>query len=269
VTFVTALGEDPFSRDLRVAWVGEGLAEAGLLTGPARNVGLYAISVDDRGERSFAYWRGESAARGMFDLDGMASVLEAAEGADLIVYSLITLAILPPAGREALWAFCRRARARGAKVAFDGNYRPRLWSSVAEAAAARDAALAVCDIGLPTLEDEVSLSGAAAAEDVAARWRAAGVGEVVVKLGARGCLAPHGATISPPLLVTPVDTSGAGDAFNAGYLAARLAGAGLGEASMAGHSLAAWVIGRHGAIPPIDDAAPYGGRNCSSPPSQT
>jgi len=257
VSYVTALGADPFSADLRAAWIAEGLDPASLLTDPARNVGLYAIRTDDAGERTFSYWRGESAARGMFALLGMGEVLERAETADLIALSLITMAILPEDGREALLAFCRRARARGAKIAFDGNYRPRLWASAAEAAAARDAAIAVCDIGLPSLDDEQALLGAASAEDVAEHWRAAGAVEVVVKLGAVGCLTPGGEFIAPPHAITPEDTSGAGDAFNAGYLRARMAGDPPAAAAQAGHRLASWVVVRSGAIPASDSEAPY------------
>jgi 2-dehydro-3-deoxygluconokinase len=55
----------------------------------------------------------------------------------------------------------------------------------------------------------------------------------------------------------PLDTSGAGDAFNAGYLQARLRGADPKEAALAGHSLAGWVIQRAGAIPPRDAEAHY------------
>src|ERR1700722_719248 len=84
VSYVTALGSDPFSADLRTAWTAEGLDPTSLLTDPARNVGLYAIRTDDAGERTFSYWRGESAARGMFALPGMAAVLERAETADLV-----------------------------------------------------------------------------------------------------------------------------------------------------------------------------------------
>jgi 2-dehydro-3-deoxygluconokinase len=52
--------------------------------------------------------------------------------------------------------------------------------------------------------------------------------------------------------LSPVDTSGAGDAFNAGYLHARLSGATPTEAANEGHRLAGWVVMRPGAIPPQD-----------------
>ncbi|HEX7751793.1 MAG TPA: sugar kinase [Novosphingobium sp.] len=252
VAYLTALGDDAFSRDLRQKWQGEGLDTALVLTHPTRQAGLYAIETDASGERSFAYWRDTSAAREMFALPAMTDALERAESADLLAFSLITLAILPQAGRDALLALARRVRARGGKVAFDGNYRPRLWASVEEARLARDAAIACADIGLPTLEDEAALSGDHTAEAVAAHWQGLGCGETIVKLGAEGCRLPDGPLAAPEQVLRPVDTSGAGDAFNAGYLAARLRGAGVAEAAREGHALAAWTIMRPGAIPPRD-----------------
>jgi 2-dehydro-3-deoxygluconokinase len=249
VAYLTAMGCDPLSADLKARWEDEGLDPSLVLSHPTRNTGLYAINTDANGERSFAYWRDTSAAREMFALPGMGAALAAAEHADLIVYSLITLAILPPAGRERLLALCKHVRARGGKAAFDGNYRPRLWASAEEARNARDAAIACADIGLPTLEDEALLSGERDADAVAAHWTSLGCVETIVKLGARGCRLPDGTTLPPPEILQPVDTSGAGDAFNSGYLAARINDANLEDAAMAGHRLAGWCVMRRGAIP--------------------
>lgn len=257
VAFLTALGGDPFSADLRAAWAAEGLDTSLMLADPAAVTGLYAIRTDDRGERSFAYWRSASAARGMFGVKGMAAALDAAAQADLLVFSLISLAVLPADGRAALLRLAGRVRARGGRVAFDGNFRPALWVDPGEALAARDAALALCDIGLPTLEDERSLAGSATAEAVQSAWRRKGAGEVVVKDGAAGCLLPDGRMLAPSALLDPVDTSGAGDAFDAGYLHARLAGAEPAAAAAVGHRIAGWAVMRRGAIPPVDDDAPY------------
>ncbi len=250
--YLTALGSDHFSDDLRARWSDEGIDTSLVLSDPARNPGLYSITTDDAGERSFTYWRGESAARGMFGLAGMEAALAAAEKADLIAYSLISLAILPSAARDQLFALCRRVRDNGGMVAFDGNYRSQLWPSKQEAIAARDAAIACADIGLPTLEDETLLSGESDAKAVARHWIGQGCAETVVKLGAKGCRLPDGALLPPPEVLSPIDTSGAGDAFNGGYLAARMNGAAAAEAALAGHRLAGWVVMRRGAIPAVD-----------------
>lgn len=258
VSYFTALGEDPFSQDLISRWAGEGISTDLVLRDPQRAPGLYAISTDERGERSFTYWRKDSAARRMFRLPGARAAIEAASTSNVLVYSLITLAILPPRSRRALFDLCVRVRAAGGQVVFDGNYRPRLWRNASEARAARDQALEICDLGLPTLEDEALLDGAQSPEAVARTWRDRGAKEVVVKMGAKGCLASDGQLYPPGAVLDPVDTSGAGDAFNAGYLNARLQGAHPKDAAREGHRLAAWVIMRRGAVPSNDAVAPYG-----------
>ncbi|MYL98527.1 sugar kinase [Novosphingobium sp. FGD1] len=262
VAYMTALGPDPFSTSLRDSWAQEGIDTSLVLTHPERHAGLYAITTDARGERSFTYWREASAARALFEIDGVEAAAAIAERADLLCFSLISLAILPPQGREALLRLARRVRECGGRVAFDGNYRPRLWHSLQEAMAARDEAIALADIGLPTFEDEVLLGGAAFPDAVADHWRGLGCGEVIVKLGAAGCLLPDMSPCPVPLKLKPVDTSGAGDAFNGGYLATRLRGAEPAAAALAGHALAGWTVMRAGAIPKLDGHAPYADPRC-------
>ena len=254
--FLTALGEDPFSMDLRQRWVDEGIDPALVLTDPARRPGLYAITNDTDGERRFTYWRNDSAARGMFALPGTDAALAMAEMADLLVYSMITLAILPPGGRDALFGLIRRVRRRGGRVAFDTNYRPVLWRDADEARAAHATAMTCADIGLPTSEDEAALIGPETPGAMRDRWHAAGVVEVAIKQGGDGC-AVDGHDVPPPTRLAPLDTSGAGDAFNAGYLHARLAGRAPREAALAGHRLAGWVVMNRGAVPAPTPDSPY------------
>lgn len=252
VGYLTAIGCDPLSSDLIQRWSQEGLDTSLVLKHPTRATGLYAISTDARGERSFSYWRDSSAAREMFALPRISDALAHAERADLLVFSLITLAILPTDARATLSALCRTVRARGGKVAFDGNYRPRLWANAEDARSARDAAIALADIGLPTLEDEMQISGMQNADDVADIWCGLGCLETIVKLGADGAHDVARRTIPPPAILQPVDTSGAGDAFNAGYLDARMNGMDVTESIYEGHRLAGWCVMRPGAIPGRD-----------------
>ena len=254
VRYVTALGEDAFSAGLLRDWAVEGIDTSLIQRDPSRMPGLYAIATDANGERSFAYWRGESAARRTLSLPAADAVMAAAEQADLLLFSLITMAILNDEGRDRLIALATRVRARGGRVAFDGNYRPRLFRDQQEAQHLCRRAIAVCDIGLPTLEDEAMLNGATSAAEVQAHWQGLGAREVVVKLGAEGCLLGGVGVVPPPERLSPRDTSGAGDAFNAGYLGARLDGASPEEAAVRGHMLAGWTVMRSGAIPVRDEA---------------
>ena len=256
VRLASALGSDPMSAELLTQWQAEGVDTSLVLAAADRLPGLYAIETDANGERSFHYWRNDAAARRMFSLPDSASMVEQAAASDLLYFSLITLAILPDDGREALLSLCETVRARGGKVAFDGNYRPRLWADAATARHWRDRAIAVSDMGLPTLADEVEMGEADDAVDAAARWGAGEGREVIVKLGGDGCLI-DGTIIPIPRMVDVIDSSGAGDAFNGGYLHARLSGASPQDAAVAGHILAGWNIGRRGAIPARDAQAPY------------
>jgi len=255
-SYLTALGTDPYSEDLRQTWEAEGIDTSLVLRHPARRPGLYAISTDDRGERSFTFWREGSAASRMFDLPDMERALHEAANAQLLYFSLISLAILPPDGRDRLLELARRVRSNGGAVAFDGNYRPSLWSSTDEARDVRDAAIACCDIGLPTCDDEEKLDGSSEPGSIAEHWTSMGACEVLVKLGEEGCFVA-GSRTAVPAPVIAVDSSGAGDAFNAGYLAARLGGRDFETAALFGQRLAGWVVSRTGAIPPIDGEAPY------------
>lgn len=257
VAYASALGSDAFGAGLRQQWAAEGLDCSLLLTDPARSTGLYSISLDGQGERTFSYWRSDSAARQMFALEGSKALVKELGAAEVLAFSLISLAILPVQGRYVLLDAARKVRANGGRVVFDGNYRPRLWSSLQEAVHLRDLAIGCATIGLPTLEDEVALGLPDDPQAVAAHWQALGCAETVVKLGAQGCLLPDGTLVPPPQVLQPVDTSGAGDAFNAGYLSARLAGASPHDAALQGHRLAGWCVMRPGAIPPRDGAAPY------------
>ena len=257
VAYITAVGDDPFSKQLIAAWAGEGLDCSAIPADPVRGAGLYAITLDAAGERSFTYWRSDSAARQMFTMPASNVLIDAVRRSGAMAFSLISLAILPEKGRHALVTLARSVRENGGLVAFDGNYRPRLWADAATAARWRDRAIAASNVGLPTLDDEIAMGGPSGPDRIAKHWQSLGCEETVVKMGALGCRLPDGAIVAPPARLQPVDTSGAGDAFNGGYLAARMEGCSPAEAASKGHALASWTIMRPGAIPPRDGAAPY------------
>jgi len=254
VEFVSALGDDPYSQWMRSAWTEEGLRLNHCLEFAGGKPGLYAISVDERGERSFTYWRNESAARRFFDHPGAQRAIDVMKHAPLLYLTGITLSIFETADRARIFETMKAVRTRGGKVAFDVNYRPKGWLKKNDAQSAIRAALQQASIAFSSVEDWTLLFGEVSAEAAAAESKSLGNSEVVVKDGVRGCYFAVGEKcgwVAPAAPRTPVDTTGAGDSFNAAYLAARLRGASPIEACKEGNKLAETVIMQSGAIGPL------------------
>ena len=250
VRYVTCLGQDPFSARITAAIGAEKVDASHILRHPTRLPGLYAITLDEAGERSFHYWRSEAAARTLFDDE---AGFEALQGVDVVALSGITLAILPESARARLLDWLAQFRADGGRLAFDSNYRPRLWPSADVARAVMDRFWAVTDIALPSVDDEMELRPGDSAEDIAARFRGLGVSAGALKRGATGPLGlGTGAAPVLPEADKVVDTTAAGDSFNGAFLGTLLDGGTEEEALIAGHMCASRVIGHHGAIVPRD-----------------
>jgi len=254
VDYVTALGDDSYSDAMLALWRAEGIGCDLVARLPGRLPGLYTIRTDQRGERTFTYWRSAAAARDMLRGERARDIASRLVGHDLLYLSGITLSILDPSQRATLMALADALRARGGRVAFDSNFRPAGWPDRDEARAAFDGMLRRVDIALPTQDDDQALFGVQDATDCARRLHDLGVGEVVVKLGALGCflsLQDRTARVPAEPAARVVDSTAAGDSFNAGYLAARLAGIEPEMAALHGNRLAARVIAHPGAIIPV------------------
>ena len=252
VSYATALGDDNLSTGLLERWQAEGLDVSLVQRLPGRMPGLYLIEVDARGERSFSYWRDNSAAKAYFDAE-QTPLEQAADTLDALYLSGISLAILPPAGRERLFALMARLQARGASVIFDNNYRPRLWSSRSEALACFERAYSLADIALVTADDEQALRGLPQLADAVAAAQALPCAEVVIKRGRDATLVRSAAgvqEIATEVVEKVVDTTAAGDSFAAGYLAVRLKGGDVAAAAALGNRLAGRVIQHRGALIP-------------------
>jgi 2-dehydro-3-deoxygluconokinase len=253
VRYVTAIGTDALSDGMEQRWRSEGIDTRFVLRYPARLPGLYLVQIDARGERTFLYWRGDSAARYLMQHPAFKGVVSELTEVDLLYTSGISLAILPSQDRTALLELLGRLGSLGIAIAFDSNYRPALWQSADSAREAITALLPATRLMLATFDDEQRLWGDATAERTLARLHASGAQSVVLKLGAAGCLYSNGASIMKAdacPVSTVVDTTAAGDAFNAGFLAGWLQDLGPESCCRAGNALAAVVIQHRGAIIP-------------------
>ncbi len=248
VEYFSAVGADMISDEMLAFMQGHGIGTINVARIEGRSPGLYMIHLKD-GERSFSYWRSVSAAK-LLARDGD-RLRTAIESSDIIVFSGITLAILPAEDVETLLAELRRANAAGKRVVFDPNIRPRLWDDAARMRATITEGARAATLVMPSLEDETTHFGDASLDETIARYTALGVGQQVVKDGGDGATLVFDGERShvPSAKVEKiVDTTSAGDSFNGAFLASLATGAAPQEAARFAADVAAAVIQHHGAL---------------------
>lgn len=237
VTLVGRVGDDRAGRELVTALQRDGVTCA-LTADPVRPTGTIVVLVAPDGERTMIADRGANG--GLEPADLPAGLFAAGAHLHLSGYTL-----LAQDSRAAARAALSRARAAGMTVSIDP-------------ASARPLALADPDwfldetrgsaFCLPNLDEARLLTGEDRPSD-AAQALAAVYGEVVVTLGSAGACWTDGQRLLqvPAARVAVVDATGSGDAFAAGFLAARLAGDDPAAALAVATRLAATAVGQVGA----------------------
>jgi 2-dehydro-3-deoxygluconokinase len=254
VAFATALGDDAYSDTIVALAAAEGLRRDLMIRLPGRLPGLYLVDGDAAGERRFHYWGESSPARDLFELPEWGRIAEILVSAKMVYFSGITLSLYSNAGIGRFLATIEVARQQGVKIAFDANFRPHGWrGDLTRTRKVFMEALKRVDIALPTYDDEAVLWGDPSPEATVDRLQAFGIGEIVVKNGPNSALVVSSGQrefIPVPEVVVPVDSTAAGDSFNAAYLAGRLTGDAAPAAATAAHRLAGQVIRHRGSIMP-------------------
>ena len=248
VDYLTSIGTDQLSKKMLAFLKAGGIGTRFVGEISDRTVGLYLITLTGA-ERNFTYWRSASAAR-LLAQDEKA-LYSAFERADVIYISGITLAILSPQHRKSFLSVLREMKNRNVMIAFDTNTRRRLWPSDAAMKKAMIEAYKVATIALPTFDDDKAVFGDHTPAETIKRIASYGVGEIVVKDGEKACFVftdNKVVSVKPEPVSGVVDTTGAGDSFNAGYIAARLAEKSPEQAAKFAHRVAGRVICGRGAL---------------------
>ncbi|MNJ18195.1 2-dehydro-3-deoxygluconokinase [compost metagenome] len=211
--FIGRVGADPFGRFMADTLVAEGVDIRHLTQDPAHRTSTVLVELDEEGERSFTFMVRPSADQFLEPAD-----LPRFEAGQWLLSCSIALANEPV--RSSCLQAMAAIKAVGGRVCFDPNLRPEVWGNPAEMLPQVSAAIALADVVKLSVEELQLLSGE---DDLAAGLATlSGPALVLVTRGAAGVVA----RLEGDLLewvgqkVTPLDTTGAGDAFVAGLLAA-------------------------------------------------
>jgi len=249
--YLSRVGADPFGTRLLALWAEEGVDTRAVERDAQAPTGIYFVTHGAQGHE-FSYYRAGSAASRMtpawLRVGPAAQIIASAR---FLHVSGISLAISDSAC-ETVYAAMQLAREAGTRVAFDSNLRLKLWP-LDQARARIQAAIALCDVFLPSLEDITALTGLSDPDAIADWGHALGAHQVVLKLGDRGVLTSvDGERHHLPALRVPlVDATGAGDCFCGNLLAQLSAGAPLLEAARYANAAAALSVQGFGAVAPL------------------
>lgn len=251
VSMLTAIGEDRISKDMLKQFEAESINTNQVYYHPNKTLGCYMIDIDDKGERSFTYWRSNAAARDTFSLLSEQQRESLIQGTDIFYFSGISLAIINDNDRDHFWRFVEQLSNAGKQVVFDTNFRPRLWQDPEFAKQEFERALTFSNLVFAGVEDLELLAMGECFATVSARLANFDIEELVIKHGEHGVqvqLAEQTEFIAITPVKEVIDTTSAGDSFNAGYIYARLLDQPQKQAVELASALAAEVIQHRGAI---------------------
>lgn len=260
---ITMLGRDLFGDFLEHTMVEHGVDLAGVRRTDQALTALAFVALDDKGERTFSFYRKPCADQ----LLGPVDVEDALFDARLDAFHFGSISLISEPSASATRAAAARARAATAWVSYDPNLRERLWPDLATARRTILDAMPLADI-VKVSDGELQFLTGHDGRDGASVLLRAGPTVVVETRGAEGCVVHRDG--QAPLqaaapAVTVVDTTGAGDAFVAGFLdalvrsgandARALTNVVLAQAAQWGNAAGALATTKHGAIPSLPSRA--------------
>ena len=246
VAWVSAVGDDPFGRRMLEEIGGYGVDTSHVLIAPDAPTGIYFKDPAPAGTSVYYYRSGSAASR----LTPATADLPDLRDVRVLHLSGVSLAVSDGCAQLVRDASAA-AKAAGALISFDVNYRARLWS-VADAAPALLAQARASDLVFVGLDEACTLWGCTTPAQVRELLPAP---ELVIKDGDIGAssFTDHGETFVPAREVEVLEPVGAGDAFAAGYLHALLRGASAEHRLASGHAFAEVALRSLHDVAPVDE----------------
>ncbi|HIP78158.1 MAG TPA: sugar kinase [Kiloniellaceae bacterium] len=247
VGYVTRLGADAFGDSFMDLWAAEGIDVSGVARDAQSHTGIYFVTHGPDGHQ-FSYFRAGSAASRMTADSLPIDVIAAAK---ILHVSGISQGISNDAA-DSVFVAIAAVRAAGGMVSYDTNLRLKLWP-LDRARAVTHAAMALCDIALPGLDDARQLTGESEPDSIADFYLRLGAKIVALTLGSEGTLVATreerrriaGQTVQP------VDATAAGDTFDGAFLAEIIAGRDPFTAARYANAAAALSTQGYGAVAPM------------------
>ncbi len=245
VAMVGTVGDDGYGRWLRADLVNEGVDVHGLTAVHDAFTPMIMALIEPDGERHVVVWPPTGGADQQLRSDAIDPAL--ISSASWLHTTGICLRASPV--RETVLHAMEMARAAGVMVSIDLNARLELWDMADETRRAFARAIELADVVFGNAEEEIMPLTGADSPINAAQSLADGKRIVVARQGSKGALVvtPHETFHAPAFHAEVVDTLGAGDAFDGGFIAGWLADGDVREAARWGNAVASLQIGRTGA----------------------
>ncbi len=215
VGYITKVGRDSFQTYLLDSWQVENIDTSNIKIVEGYN-GLYIISTQDEERKEFVFYRKKSAATTLSTDDISEEYIQRAN----IVYSTGLAQSISASMNGAIKKAFQLAKDKGCLVAYDPNYRERQWDAD-EANEAMEAIIDCVDIiMLNNVHDAEWLLDLTSPDKIIKYFWDKGISTVAVKMGKQGCAVGYNGEINiiPAKEVNVIDSTGAGDAFNGGFL---------------------------------------------------
>lgn len=248
VGYITKTGNDLFREYLLDAWQAENIDISYVRLVEGYN-GLYFLSRQKSGEKEFAYYRKKSAATTLSIDDIPEEYIERAS----IIYSTGITQSLSESAKDAVKKAFSIAKQHGCTVVYDPNYRSRLWS-IDEAKEALDEIIDYIDvILLSATHDAEKLFDISSPDKIIKFFWDKGIQTVAVKMGKEGSAIGYNGEIDYILTqeAEVIDSTGAGDAYNGGFLHGIASGLTPFESAKLASIVAKFQIQGLGAIRPL------------------
>jgi len=253
---ITAVGDDPFGEFLREELKRNKVDVSQVKVKKGRRTTISFVANEPKsGERVFFFyrkpWTGETADSALEPADIDPSYIAKAS-----ILHVSGFALSQNPCREAIFEAIKCARKSGVKVSFDPTLRVDVWDSIATLRKTYSRALRLSDIATFSKEEAEFLLGTCETEEAARRALKYEIGIVGIKLGDKGSfiLSRKRRTVQAPAFkVKAIDTTGAGDGWNAGLLVGLCKGWDLEKCVTVANAIGALVVTKRGAI----TAMPY------------